>query len=771
MARKTFLEYIFSENNRPLYVNEFGVVQEGDASTFLKPDGQPAYLKFSPQGWRDTLIKYGRNTKYWGVFRDFTVPMKFVGDGATIMRYLMWTHGLEYTSNLGILRLNRLAVPYHYEKYYLSELNLAKYKENLTGVTCEALEGGLLKYLKANENTTYEFKIQDDPFHVNAELDGREFDYNRVFEAVPDQEIRGTNNFYLGMVETSREGNVPDVQFQDILPQVGAVYPNDAWVMSTDRGRDVRIVGDVTIYFNKSVTPILRIETNDGTTGGFPQYNLVAGGGAQPAGSTKTYTFDITITLPANTKINVKVFGGSPTDATTQFTVKSSKMTFDYVYRFVTSYAAGFYPDRLLELIVRKMTDGKYGAASTWLSGKRDLIITSGDALRRIPGAVIKTSLAEFFQSMRTLPKDEAGESAGLAVEDNVLRMERLGYFFREDLIIDLGEVKDPELSIAEDLLGNVVNVGQKPNEYTDVNGREEVNQGQQWTMPITKVIKEIDMVSPYRKDPLGIELLRINFEQKKTTDSSSDNDTFLLNTQAVSSTVEASLYFTAGTGMVAPAWLNIVPTGVMRFTGTVSNNGDKTVATVTPQGDTQLVTFTTAVVSEAAVVATIDFLTNPVYKLNRPAYTVITGVSHPDSMFNVELSPKRSLLGSASLLHSMLPLLDTKVIKMASADKNRELYTELAGVVVDEDADIVVADLTPAIFKPVFIGFTTEVPQTVLASIKLNPYGRVRFKVEGEVFHGFLFDGGIKPATHEAQKWQLLSVPENDFSKFKKPI
>ena len=67
-------------------MDDAGHVQEGDPGNFTKPNGQPARLEFAPEGWRDKLVKYARNIKYWGLFRDMTVPMKFVGDGAVCNR-------------------------------------------------------------------------------------------------------------------------------------------------------------------------------------------------------------------------------------------------------------------------------------------------------------------------------------------------------------------------------------------------------------------------------------------------------------------------------------------------------------------------------------------------------------------------------------------------------------------------------------------------------------------------------------------------------------
>lgn len=774
MARKTFLYYLFDKDKKPLYVDANGHVLQADPVTWKKPNGQPAHLQYSPQGWQDTLIKYARNIKYWGLFRDFTIPMKFVGDGATILRNLSWTQGPEAICYMGILRLDQLTTPYRYESYYLSELNFTKYKETLTGVNIEALEGGLSKLFKANEGTVYEIPVQADVEHVNVKMDGRKFDYTRVWEFVTDQQVRGDEDYYGGIVETSMEGNPADEYFASTMQAFTAPYPNTNWFYRTLKAQDVTIkVNDLQIFYNKTCNPVIRVDVVDNVSGAIASsHDLLAFADSHGlTGQTKYFNKQVTFNVPANHSTYLKTIGGSPTDHDVQYTIHMGKMTQSYEYIFTTTYVAGLYFKTLLKRLLEKATGGvTYSVLSDWLTSKLDMVVTSGDCLRRLPGAVIKTSLAECFQALKCLPEDEAGTYAGLGIEDDKLRVERIEHFFTDEVIVDLGEIDNPELTVAEDLMINTIKVGQKANDYQDVNGRDEVNQGEIWTTPITKVIKEFDLISPYRKDSLGAELARINFDNKKSTDSSGDNDTWILNTETVKDDVVVSASFSAADqGMTVESTLNFTPGMVIDLSGTASNNGNKTVDTVTVTGGTQLVKFTTAVIDEAAVVTTIDYLSNPCFKLYRPAFTVITGIPHPDTVFNVQLRPKLSLLGAGGYLHGLMPYLDTQLFKLGSADKNKELVTELGGVTITEKEDIQIGGLNEALFWCYYLDATTKVPVNVIALIKNKPYGRITLTVEGEPFSFYLMDGGIKPATRDGQKWKMLSVFGNDFSKFKK--
>ena len=107
-------------------MDDFGHVLEA-SDDYFKPDGQPARLSYSPDGWKDTLVKYTRNIYYMGLLRDYTVPMKFTGDGAAILKNRMYTEGVESVTYLGIAKLDRTGLPYNYYNWYLSEINFAKY--------------------------------------------------------------------------------------------------------------------------------------------------------------------------------------------------------------------------------------------------------------------------------------------------------------------------------------------------------------------------------------------------------------------------------------------------------------------------------------------------------------------------------------------------------------------------------------------------------------------------------------------------------------------
>lgn len=766
--KKDFQHFILDDQDRPLVGDTFlGQVIAASATTLLDANGNPAWLKNSPDGWRDILVKYGRNTKYWGLFRDFTVPLRFPGDGGLITRNLFWNYGIEAFGKLVVLKNDRTTYPEVHKVWYSGEIDFSKFKQDRDGIpTCNVMEGGVSKYLKAYENTVYEIDVSNDPENFNVLMDGMEMDFNRVHGVMTDQAITGTGGpYYMGLIETSREGLAPGVNYQDIFLKPSSVYPNTDWFNQTDRLQIIRYHGTITLYMDKSVTPIVRIEVNNGINSLSTQYVLYNSPGT--AGSTVTFAFDQTITLQPGERAHVKVFGGSPSDSTTQFTVKGGEFKTDYVYTFIATKIKAISLFRLFQKIVEKMTDGKYTVKSDYLSTvRKDIAVTCGDAIRGLPNTKIKTSLTQFFQAVSRW-------SVGLGIENSKLIIEQISYFFKPTVALDLGVVDitgDGWLS-SEDLEFNTIKNGYENQTYNDVAGKYEYNVSQQWTSVVKRITKELNLVCPYRTDAIGAELLRLNLDQKKTTDNSGDNDTFMLNIETTPQPPVTTVvsFLASGNIMLAQFGQTFIVGQSISITGSASNNGIYQITSLNNILFAQVVGlgFAGTLVDEANVTVQIEYLQNQVYKLNRPAYTSVTGIPHPASAYNIELSPKRTLLNNGPLIRSLLDKLDNTWLAFQSGDKNSDLSTTLSGVTIAEREAVQVGTLGDKLFLPYYVNISTSVPLNLQQLMKDSPYEQIKFSdKKGNIFYGFLCDGGIKPATNDKQNWKLLASPQNDLLK-----
>lgn len=727
MARRTFLYYLFGPGNKPYYVDDNGFVMQGDAN-FNKPDGQPAHLEVSPDGWKDTLVKYARNIKYWGVFRDMTVPMKFPKDGAKILKHAFWnTLGIEAVVKMGMKKLNKTLLPYTYKPWYLSELNMAKMQQTLTHVKVEALEGGPSKYFKAHENEVYEIPIDTDPEHFNILFDGMSLNGNQSWRfsgedlislhGLPPFNDRGFYKHAMPMRRNASEGTGVNIVYNDEdLNIYVATSSFDSQMRASD---NCFVQADSTapspVSVNLSIKLKFIVTSKMGNTNFRFRLDIV-----NPATAINTgfFIYDApdaginnvtesnysgTIVLQPGDKIFLnlyRTFDGINGPDTIFHFLEDSYAKVNFTSKVAPTTVKGLYPFRVFEKLFEKASGGLFQVKSNWLSLKKDIAIISGDALRGLlteyeldgitikkQGAVIKTSIADFFKSM-----NHWGSAMG--IEKDKLVIELFSSFFNTTVILNIAEIVEWAVDPAEDLFFNTIRAGGPTKDYEDVNGKLETNQQQVWGTPITKVVKELDLTTPYRRDPFGAEFLRKEFIGRDTTDSSGDNDTWMIN-------IETSLQ---------PADL---------------------------------------------------FYPAPYYKLYRPNYILIEGL--PVDAYNTELTPVHTILNNGSFIRSILDKWDSAFLTLNTKDKNVDFRTILNGIEVSQKKPISIGALSDRLFLPYYISGTTQGNINLLETIDANPYGLVEKIVNGKTFKSFLMDGGVRPGDHDKQNWKMLSSADNN--------
>lgn len=714
MARKTFLWYLFSVNRQPYYVNDNGVVVEGDLN-WLKANGQPAHLDFSPTGWPEVLFKYGRNINYWGLVRDVTFNMIYPKDGMKILKHLYHTFGYEVVVFQGVLKLNRSQLPYTYESWAFSEINFTKFKQSKVDVKVDALEGGISKLFKAYENQQYEIEMGTDVKYI--QMDGIELLGKYNYTILPGNHDPasglGYRAFFPGIFQNGVEGYSPGIDFaeQAFMDHASQPFVDSANWLATARPDNA---GLVILEFRGTLKlKLVRMGSNTGFMIMYSRWNDATqvrtdtviynppamGTGFTFQGEERDINIDANIPMFPGDKLSIVfVILGLGNTASGWEILDGSELGVSFTNRFKTTYVKGLYLFDLFKKIVAKIVDGAFVLPNTdlvyhksnWLVNKRDIIVTCGDALRELDNPLIKTSISDFFRSVRIW-------SASLGIEANHLFIELWEYVFGSAVMLDLGEVNKATLEVTEDLLFNSIKVGGPIKEYNDVNGRYEWNQEQIWSTPATKSPKELDLSTVYRTDCYGAEFQRLLID-KDTTDAGEDNDNWMIN----------------------------VENGVL----TEPNLG-------------------------------INY-----QRLNRPSYTTFSGA--PSGVFNTEISPKRSIINNGSLIRGIMgETQGAKQLVLTRAEKNKEMVFDS---LIEKDP-ITISTLPPAKFSHNYISFETQVPQNLLTLIDAYPYGKIRFTVYGREFFGYLMDGSIKPADNDKQQWKVLSAIENNLSLFHEPI
>lgn len=332
--------------------------------------------------------------------------------------------------------------------------------------------------------------------------------------------------------------------------------------------------------------------------------------------------------------------------------------------------------------------------------------ITTGKQIRGFSDSAITTSLKEYLENTNAL--FNMGYNVEVVDGKEMLVHEPLKHFFRQEVVIKIpNQVSDVKRTVAKEFIFNTVKSGyKKPNGenlYEEVNGLNEYNVENSYITPITKVVSEYDIVSPYRADSAGKELtIRQHKEINPTGDYRTDNTIFNLDLKDI------------GTGVYEEkTWTDIYeeqPTG----------------------GDTSA-----------------------------------TEIYSPSTLTGLNYTPFRNMQRHFWVLNSSLTKQTENSIRYTETKGNSNLTTKKVNeIAYSENGSYVINDLEAPRFVTEWIEFTYEVNYELsqLINGKTNVNGRfipnTYFKLEfinefNQKEYGYLFE--LKP--NKEGKWKVLKA------------
>ena len=765
VPRQTYLFFLTDSGGRSYFVDN------GTVKSRLTP----TWLPEAPEGWIDTQISFARSTTYYGLNRSFVPPVKFAGDGATIIRFLFYTEdGVEQKLFLNINKWND--EDGIYQPYYKGGVDLSKIDDDVAvGVTVNLLESGLLQLLKSNEKNVFEIPCDgSDPSHVRVSVDGILFDNTVNYELIEEEIDNALYAFFIpGVVFLNNDGTSfnTETNGQQTTAIGGSVADyyrdSDNYLFRSSDPLTVQSAG--TIQFQCTQNDIaagfrLYYRTSTGAiTDLFNTTPLVVG---------QVYSVDMTaaLTLAASEKLYLgAVMGGTPS-VHLKVKLLESAFSLKIKTKFQTTECWGIPAIDLFKQLVLKTTDGKYTGSSSLLNSLRNLVIVSGQSLRQIDKAVIKTCLYDFFQSFNAILNGSMGVqkiTTGLGEE---LFFEKKRYVYNPDTVtLDIGEVSDFHVTVNEDLFFNTLKVGYPDNSYDNKSGNNEYNTTAQWSSPITKITKNLDLISKYRADSYGVEYTRYLTPGNNTVNNKSDNDVFILNIDTgIGNAVAVNLIFVAtGNYITAPPLTTFRVGMVVEISGTANNNRQFTVTGISNYGTGQSVFVAETVVDEASIVATITYISGLLYPLKRVAYDSITGIDNPDTAYNIEmLTPKRMMAAWGNFLRGVLHNHPTDYIKFLSIDKNKNLATVKGSEIFIESSDQQIGQLDSPLLYPYQFAFKTKVPLTFEQIMTGAANGHIRFTYNGQEFFFFPTEVSVKPTLNDTQEWKGIVSPSTSLEK-----
>lgn len=677
----------------------------------------PYVLKYSPDGWQDIVVKNVRNRKYWGIDRGVSLPFKYVEDGAKILKHIFYTIGTEASVFLVICEQRAEYTPgvsygYWYKQIFRAEIDLPTFQHDGPVVTANTLEDGIAEHLKANENTVYEFDLDEYVKNDGVTL-------RNSFQAITDEGYSADGAYYFGNhivgltvtnVEIASAGSGRSVSRTKVANSNSAIRATNEHFIEATTNTTVSFEYDFDIVvqytpsspaINPAAQFLVVVRRIDAA--GFSDLQEILLQRYAADGIPGTYnlagTFDMEIRegdrLFLYSFCNI---AGATGDAQIRCLYPVTDSTiFKAVLdtRLATSYTPVISAQSLFPEFINRMTGGEYSAeTSPYLITHANKKFTSGDAIRGVAGAKLKLSFAQFFEFFDTY------DAVGIRESAKQVLFGRKADLTDNDNPINLGAANRLKSKLDKSFSFNELAIGWPDikSEQGMLNGKNEVNTTANFTFGTTKTPAKLQKVARVKTSCYDIETIRIEGANKDTTSKTQDNDPYVLHT------------------------------------------------------------------TDTLIAASGDIPAH--YELNREYNVFVTGVDQVDSVFNLALSPKNCLLNGSDWYRSCLYKHDGKTLKFLGSDRNEAMIYNDGVTQIIENADYPVSLMADPFFTPVILEAEFDSLDDLLDNMEAAPISSFEFTFEGQTYKGILIENSVNPKTYKKQTMQFLSHPDNGLTK-----
>lgn len=420
--------------------------------------------------------------------------------------------------------LDKSTYAYWYKVLINTEIDLSTFNHNEFKVTCTMMEGGLPKFLKANENTTYELPLNV-PQAIPVLMDGIKLHATSNFE-LQEGFVIGPDYSYLYMPLTflNTDGTVTGLTFYSQIGEAVGSVPD----YSTSQKFFLGATQAVTIHFKGTInfeimgagfiTAKFYLHTQTREFMIFDNHDYTVGVYSLP------FEFDWDI----NEGENVFFISDAPSTSSTAFIkFHQADIQLTYITRYQTTTIKALRPSYVFAQLIDKISDGQLTVdvlVGSLLDREFNKVFTSGDGIRGIDTAVVKTSIADFYAFWDTWM------DAGMTIRNGKVIMERKIDLVDYTTVTNIGEVSNLSVTVATDYLFNTLKIGYPDSQNQDIlNGKYAWCDTQEYTLGPLRVVKELNKVCKYIADCFSAELVRVTYTPQETTNSQQDNDVYVL--------------------------------------------------------------------------------------------------------------------------------------------------------------------------------------------------------------------------------------------------
>lgn len=694
--------------------------------------GTPAPVP-APDGWDKTILTHARDRAQHGVFGIVSTNYKFVKDAAQILRTLDF--GGYGSEAVCILQIDiRNDDDKEYTLMALGAIDFGVETDGRDSYAVTTLKGGLSALLDANGTTPYELLV-DPTDALSIYNDGVTLQATQNFVPLPNiYNYSGTavaslqEAYIVPLIPTNRDGDFPigDARNPEIIvfdasgfptgsPFVdtqGVLYPNynfAAAVAQANTFKDYELLKIVNTGANTSFS--LELWVVDNTTTITAKY--VIDSFSVTAGLTTAHTINNTTTgfnLAVKDRLYyiLSISNSTASLGTIEFTGNTTAVVYQSqlysTFRYLPSTTLGYRYYQVMQKLFDALSAGVYTCTSNYLTDPTVLDVDT------VPFNWIE------------LPGDAIRGLSGATIKTTIT-----------DYLTDVFNRGGCGFGIGADGNGFI----------------EKLALFYDSTTLIADLGEVINFTCENDPDSL-FNNIKVGYEVK-------DTDNGNLNGKDDTNTTQTDKY-----PIVAKKWKDYdgtCPNGssIYLIEKLRINLSEKTTTDDSTDNDNFCITIGSTARGDGSF---------PLYRPDIAGGATVIGVFSPDTVYNVDVSPRHNFTRNVPFIASTNFFQQGKTITFQTTDKNAELQSDfnLGSGVIIEKADVPVNGIkTAALWMPKLFKFSTAKFYNVAQLITATPYGYFSFTWKGASFKGFLITSSINTVSGEAQDWTLLACADNN--------
>lgn len=554
--------------------------------TLRTPDAVVQFGTDQVRNWQDVKPSIVKNRTYRGVFQTMTSTIEFVDQIRDLIIRTVDDHGYDVGIFLTIeigndnrerssfrtfeglsdmkaeiseIDITELAVSLNFiESGFVSDiLNRESIKVNLD--VAETIDGDTI--LPSYESLLQELYLHDRRLVFNTLLETE--DVTNVYPVIPKGTAGLVYNSYVSIPLTITYKS--DSRFQNVISRL--IYANvppvttiDSFYLNSDKDRyiEFNLKLDCTISANAigspksdylwriglwrirggSATMIKDIASSAWFSGNYP--NMINGASIN-IDETYSTVLDIEEGDSYNLMLMIEPWSSTAVN-TNDFTLKVNYASIEgtSLEKFPDTTAKSLKPHELFERLIHIITGEKNAFYSDYF-GRKDLgyekdgegaylSVLNGLMIRGFPDGEthLNTSFKEAFEAF-SKEKNLVGTVQTIN-NKKVFRIEKYDNIYIQKVSLKLGAVLDVSRVIDYERIFSEIKTGGKDEEYEEVNGLYSFNGEFNFATPLQTSASILNLISPYRKDDIGIELTRrLQYESDPTKDYRADKDIFII--------------------------------------------------------------------------------------------------------------------------------------------------------------------------------------------------------------------------------------------------